>query len=100
MNVQRSFFRLLFSHPSQLTLDNSHPLSFHMTTKSEQPTGLPVMLQHGSARLPVSAFNPPLGTSYDVQIQFALKPTAFCCMPAQKFYHCRAAVLPDQFILQ
>jgi hypothetical protein len=43
------------------------------------------MLQHGSACLPVSTFNPPLGTSDDVQIQFALKETAFCRMPAQKF---------------
>jgi hypothetical protein len=37
-----------------------------MTAKSEQPTGLPVLSQHGSARFPVSAFNLPLGTSYDV----------------------------------
>ena len=56
-----------------------------MTTKSEHPTGLAVMFQQGSARFPVSAFNPPLGTSYDVQIQFALKRTAFGRMAAQKF---------------
>ena len=71
-----------------------------MTAKSEQPTGLPFLLQQGSSRFPVPAFNLPLGTSYDVQIQFALKQTAFCCKAAQKFYQRRAAVLPDQFILQ
>jgi hypothetical protein len=71
-----------------------------MTAEREQSTGLPIMLQHGSARLPVSTFNPPLGTSYDVQIQFALKPTAFCRMPAQKLDQCRATVLMNQFILQ
>jgi hypothetical protein len=53
-----------------------------MTTKSEHPTGLPVMFQQGAARFPVSAFNPPLGTSYDVQIQFALERTAFGHMAA------------------
>ena len=71
-----------------------------MTAKSEQPAGLPVLSQHGSACFPVSAFNPPLGTSYDVQIQFALKQTAFCRLAAQKFDQCRTTVLPDQFILQ
>jgi hypothetical protein len=71
-----------------------------MTTKSEQPTGLPVMFQQGSARFPVLPFNPPLGTSYEVQIQFALKLTAFGCTAAQKIDQRRATILPDQFILQ
>ena len=71
-----------------------------MATKSEHPTGLAVMFPQGSARFPVSAFNLPLGTSYDVPIQFALKQTAFCRLAAQKFDQHRTTVLPDQFILQ
>jgi len=68
---------------SALTSQNSPPLSFHMTAKTKQPTGLPVMLQQGAARFAVAAFNPALGTSYDVQIQFAFKQIAFGRMAAQ-----------------
>ena len=71
-----------------------------MTTKSEQPTGLAVVFQQGAARFPVLSFNPPLSTSDDVQIQFALKRTAFGRMAAQKFDQRRATVSLDQFILQ
>ena len=66
----------------------SVPLSFHITAKTQQPTGLPVMLLQGSARFAVSAFNPALGSSYNVQIQFALKQTRFWRMAAQKFDQC------------
>ena len=73
---------------------------FQMTAESKQPTGLPVMLQQGSARLPMPTFDPPLGPSDDGQVHFALKQTALCRMLVQKFNQRRATVLPDQFILQ
>jgi hypothetical protein len=46
-----------------LTPHHSHPLSLHISTKREHSTGLPVILQKGAARFPMSALNPSLGTS-------------------------------------
>jgi hypothetical protein len=55
----------IFSVPflSSLTTHNS---LLTMSTKTQQPSGLPVMLLQGSPRFAVSAFNPALGTSYKI----------------------------------